>query len=414
MVKYKSSEYPLLWWLAAGISVTIIWLPIINSIMCIAFAFLWLFQSRFRFRILYFPLFLLFISFYIATAVSFFYSTNKPEALRILQLKLPLFLFPLVFASGVKWKKEQVRVLLLLFSWSVALFCIISISKAVFSALLFGDLQFLFGYNIIPFKYIYPSVASLFCVFSALIHLNELAEKEKLLSVHLIPLLLFGTTLILLSNRMGILLFIIITLFYLLRTVQSTMVKFSSVLFMILVLVFLYFANQTFREKMQVIVQFNSEKMIKLDKDASLGKTWDGLQLRVAIWTCAADVVIKHFWTGIGVGDAQQQLQQAYENRKFYFASKYNTYNAHNQFIEQWLMTGVAGALFFIISIYVSVYMAFKTGNLLYLLFLFVFLFFCITESILEISKGVVWFSFFNSIFAFHIKKSVASVIDSE
>lgn len=402
-IDWKAFEQPLLWWLAAGISVTIIWLPIINAIMCISFVLLGLYHSRFRFRIHHIPKFLLFVSFYVLTAVSFFYSYNVPESLRILQLKLPLLLFPLVFAAGIDWKKEQIRLLLLIFSWSVGIFCIFTISNAVWQALLSGNIQDLFGYHIIPFKYVYASVASLFCVFATVIHLNEMAEKKKLLLSHLLPLLLFWTTLVLLSNRMGILLCILITLFYLHRVVQSVSVKLLTVLFIVIVLTGIYIWNETFQEKVQVLMQFNSEKMIQLDQDASLGRTWDGLQLRLAIWDCAAGVIKKHLWAGVGVGDAQQTLQEAYEERKFYFASRYNSYNTHNQFIEQWLMTGIVGCILYILSLGFPLFQSLKSGKVLYTLFLTVFIFFCLTESLLEISKGVVWFSFFNSIFAFQL-----------
>lgn len=400
-LKLKSIEQPLLWWVAAGVSITIVWLPIINAVLCIAFAGVWLYESRFRFRFHNIPLLLIFISFYLLTAISFFYSSNTSEALGILQLKLPLLLFPLVFASGINWSKEQIRLLLLLFSWSVSIFCAFTISNAIIQALVSGNSQTLFGYKIIPFKYVYASVASLFCVFGAVIHLNEMAGKKKWSLSHLLPLFLFLTTAILLANRMAILLCLIITIFFLFQIIQSATKRVVGISFIFLVLTGLYFLNQTFQEKVQVMLKLKSEDMIQLDKDASLGRTWDGFQLRLAIWNCATGVIKNDFWTGVGVGDVQETLQKTYHERKFYFASRYNTYNAHNQFLEQWLMTGIAGCVLFILALAIPLFQSLKSGNLMYFLFLFVFISFCLTESMLEVSKGVVWFSFFNSIFAF-------------
>ncbi|MBS4065230.1 MAG: O-antigen ligase family protein [Chitinophagaceae bacterium] len=399
--RWKSFHHPFLWLSAAGIAVTMIWLPLINAMLCILFFLLWAYYQRFRFTITDKPHFFLFISVYLITAISFFYSHNKSEALRILQLKLPLLIFPLVFASGLDWTKEQIRLLLILFSLSVGVFCIVTISNAVTITLSSGNAQDLFGYSILPFKYVYASVASLFCVFGTVIHLNEMAEKRKILTSHLIPLLLFWITLTLLSNRMAITLCVIITLFFLMHIIRSAVAKMIAVVFVLLILTGLYFWNQTFREKVQVITQFNSGTTIRLDKDASLGRTWDGLQLRLAIWNCATGIIKQHFLAGVGVGDAQQTLQTTYEERKFYFASRYNTYNAHNQFMEQWLMTGIAGFILFLLSLIIPLFRCLKSGRLLYSLFLIVFICFCLTESFLEVSKGVVWFSFFNSMFAF-------------
>lgn len=399
--RWESFHHPYLWLSAAGIAVTMIWLPLINAILCILFFLLWIYYQRFRFTIKNKPQFFLFISVYLITAISFFYSHNKSEALRILQLKLPLLVFPLVFASGLDWTKEQIRLLLILFSLSVGVFCIVTISNAVTIALSSGNAQNLFGYNILPFKYIYASIASLFCVFGTVIHLNEMAAKKKFSAIHLTLLLLFWITLTLLSNRMAITLCVIITLFFVMRIIRYAVAKMITVVFVLLILTGLYFWNQTFREKVQVITQFNSGTTIRLDKDASLGRTWDGLQLRLAIWNCATGIVKQHFLAGVGVGDAQQTLQTTYEERKFYFASRYNTYNAHNQFMEQWLMTGIAGFILFLLSLIIPLFRCLKSGRLLYSLFLIVFICFCLTESFLEVSKGVVWFSFFNSMFAF-------------
>ncbi|HEX4957468.1 MAG TPA: O-antigen ligase family protein [Lacibacter sp.] len=400
-IKGERAEYPVLWWMAAGISATMIWLPILNAMMCIAFVLFWVYESRLRFRFHHKPLLFLSISFYVLTAVSFFYSKNQPEALRILQLKLPLLLFPLVFASGIEWSKKQIRLLLLFFSGSVAVFCLLTICNAALQALSARSVQALFGYTIIPLKYVYASVASLFCVFGVVIHLQELSYTRKFLSLHLLLIALFFTTVFMLSNRMGIFLSCSIVLFYLLKAVRSVWVKWLSVGVFVLVLISLYVWNQTFRNKMVAFTQMNSSQLIKLDEDASLGRTWDGLQLRLAIWQCAAGLIQKHFWTGVGVGDVQDSLQQTYEERKFYFASRFNTYNAHNQFMEQWLMTGVAGSSLLALSLLIPLIQSIRSRRTLYSIFLVVFCLFCITESFLEISKGAVWFSFFNSIFAF-------------
>ena len=400
-IRTRSFEHSLLWWLAAGVCITMIWMPIVNAVMCIGFLLFSAYYCRFRFKAPDVLLFLLFISCYLFAAASFFYSYNRSEALRILQLKLPLLLFPLGFSSGIKWSKAEIAKLLRLFSLSVGLFCLFTIINAVFLAADSGNTDALFGYRIIPFSYVYASVVSLFCVFGVIVEMSTWAIHKKVRSEQLILIALFCTTLILLSNRMGVFLCLIITLFFLVRMVRSAWVKLVIVLSIIISSVGLYSWNQTLREKVQAIVHFNKATMIPLDRDASLGRTWDGFQLRLAIWNCAAGVINKNFWSGVGVGDGQATLQTAYEERKFYFASRHNTYNAHNQFLEQWLLTGIAGFFLFTVSLVVSLVYSFRSGSFLYTLFLIIFICFCVTESLLEVSKGVVWFSFFNAMFAF-------------
>ena len=81
--------------------------------------------------------------------------------------------------------------------------------------------------------------------------------------------------------------------------------------------------------------------MIHLDQDSSLGRSWGGGVLRLAIWQCAFDIVREYPIIGVGTGDSQQALQDSYEKRKFYFASRYNKYNAHNQYIQQMVTHGI-------------------------------------------------------------------------
>jgi O-antigen ligase len=124
----------------------------------------------------------------------------------------------------------------------------------------------------------------------------------------------------------------------------------------------------------------------------------------LAIWRCSFDLIEQHGLIGLGTGDVQDELQKAYEKRKFYFASRYNNYNAHNQYIQQLLSHGIIGLVSLLLSIGIGFYLAFKQKNTLYFYFLVIFAVICLTESFLEINKGIIWYSFFNSLFAFSKK----------
>ncbi len=145
-----------------------------------------------------------------------------------------------------------------------------------------------------------------------------------------------------------------------------------------------------------------------MDKDESLGRGWGGKTIRLAIWECSLDILKEHWLTGVGIGNSQDELQKAYEKRKFYFASRYNKYNAHNQYIQQAIASGVLGLVVFLACIFIPLFRFIRQKDkLFYTLFLLCFAFICITESVLEISKGVIWYSFFNSIFVFNKKSTL-------
>jgi O-antigen ligase len=147
---------------------------------------------------------------------------------------------------------------------------------------------------------------------------------------------------------------------------------------------------------------FSSGNTIQLDEDASLGRGWGGKAIRFALWQCSKDVIGRHWLTGVGTGDVQDSLQMAYEQRKFYFASRYNKYNAHNQYIQIFVGHGIVGFLLLVLSIGIPLFSKKpKEYSLLYTYFLLLFAGICCTEVILDTNKGIVWYSLINSIFAF-------------
>jgi O-antigen ligase len=394
-----------LWFIAAAIVITMVWLPLLNAAFCILFFVLWLYKTQFQFKINKPVFFLLFIAVFLISAISFIYSHNKQEALATLQLKLPLLVFPIVFSTGVQWNEKQIEQLFYFFSYSVCVFCLLTIGNAVYYYLQTGNQNDLIGYHIIPFTYVYPSVASLFCVFSVALHLNMITEKKKSILLNILPVLICWGTLVLLSNRMGLLLCSLLTVFFVIRFFKKRQARWVAMGVILGSLLLVLIFNKPIRSRFETVLNFKTTSMVPLDKEASLGRSWDGLYLRLAIWNCASDVIRQNFWVGVGSGDVQTELQKSYENRKFYFASRYNRYNAHNQFIEQWVMTGIAGFLILVASLLIPLFQNLRSGTLFYSVFLLIFIFYCCTESMLEITKGVVWFSFFNSIFAFSEKK---------
>ncbi len=126
------------------------------------------------------------------------------------------------------------------------------------------------------------------------------------------------------------------------------------------------------------------------------------MSIRVAIWRSGKDLILRHPLLGVGTGDVQDSLQQAYESRKFYFASRYNRYNLHNQYLQTLAAFGIYGLVILLTVMIVPVvclnYGAFFRIRLIFLLLFFLI---CFTEVILDTNKGIIWYSFFNSIFAF-------------
>lgn len=394
--------------LGAGIAGSLVFLPLLTSLFSIILFVYWaLFATkRFSFTDYKMPLVVLFSSIYVLAIIGFFYSGNTGEALFRLQQKTALAMFPLVFGTATAFNKNVFDRIFLAFVWFTVAGCLFCLGNGIMTFIQTGSTEMLHGYNTVVLRDMSPFMLGLFCLLSILyvlfcLHANRFsAGRQKRL--YLAAFIFLSLFLFVLGNRNVLFSWSILLTFFFLRNIAGRMMR--ILFFSVLIVAFALTAafNPSFQRQVKDFTDFSKSNTIQLDGDNSLGRGWGGKAIRIAIWTCSMDIIRQHWITGVGTGDAQDSLQAAYERRKFYFASRYNTYNAHNQFIQETISHGIAGFILFTACLLAPMFMFVRDKNRqLYWLFLLSFVIICITESILQISKGIVFYSLFNSIFAF-------------
>jgi O-antigen ligase len=127
---------------------------------------------------------------------------------------------------------------------------------------------------------------------------------------------------------------------------------------------------------------------------------------RVYLWRYGAEVIQENFWLGTGTGAADDALNEKLENceapfwngQRTYTLSEKN-YNYHNAFIQHFAAHGIVGFLLFSLM-FIGPFIYFR-GRLepLAAAFLVLSLISFLTESMLERQAGVLFFSFFYSLF---------------
>jgi O-antigen ligase len=286
-----------------------------------------------------------------------------------------------------------------------------AISAASLAGLAFGVYHYfqtenteqLTGSAILPFHALRPVNMGLFCIVAIIIAFQKLRSgSTKTAGLIYACILLMTLMVFLLSIRLVIVCWLVIVLFLLIKTVQKLVLKTVLITASILILVISGFSIPAVKKQWSELFDRSANTTIILHQDSSLGRSWGGKALRIAIWTCSTDILKDHLLFGVGTGDVQDSLQQAYDDRKFYFASRYNRYNAHNEYLQVTLANGIPGLLILLSCIAYPLvnYRKHFSGDT-YFLFLLVFTLAGISESILEVNKGIIWYSFFNSIFAF-------------
>src|SRR4029077_3878437 len=117
----------------------------------------------------------------------------------------------------------------------------------------------------------------------------------------------------------------------------------------------------------------------------------NGLAVRGVLWESSWKLIRSKPILGWGRYSAQDALEKQYMRMGFLEGVKEN-YNSHNQYLYSWLCYGLTGLL--LIAIYFSkLLQAFiRKKQLLGIGLLFLFIFANITECMLEVQKGLVFF----------------------
>jgi O-antigen ligase len=353
---------------------------------------------------------LLFVSLYLIYIVGLIYTENLRTALFLLEKSLSILLFPLLFVFISPLSVKQVKVILYALVISCFFACVIALVSACYSN--YYDVSRNSSINwdnftnqqLASFIYFHPTYLSLYLTLSLFVvfgdffvnvELYSRAKKVLLLAISLF----FIVVLILLAARIVLLAFLLISTIacFIYGYKYGNLLKAGlGVVFILSVLVVAILKIPAIGERFKEAINYNNEY--------SIDKQWGGRGMRLLKWECCIDLIQDYPLLGVGTGDTQDELQECYREKDFgqLLFWPHIKFNAHNQYLQIFLTTGVFGLLILLLCIIVPSYLAIKKVNYLYLSFLSLFAITCLTESLLESNKGIVFYAFFNALFAFH------------
>jgi O-antigen ligase len=409
-IKNKKTQEAIFTGFCIAIIYSMLFLTYLNTVLSILLGVFWLLftEKTFDLRSTKTKLMLLFTSLYLIGVAGMFYTDNIKAGLATLETQSAILFFPLIFGTisslGPLFIKRITDHVLV--ATSVA--SVAGLGYGLYNFSQTGNSDLLTGDRILVFHAFRATSMGIFCLLSMIIALEKIKiSSTNVRSLLYICIVLMSVMIFLLSIRLVMVCWLLIILFYSLKLLPAWRAKLFAITACVALLIISSLTIPRVKRQWNELFDFSSQSTIMLDRDSSLGRSWGGKAIRVAIWTCSFDIVKKHWVTGVGTGDVQDSLQKAYENRKFYFASIYNRYNAHNQYLQVLLATGLPGLAILLCCLLYPLwnYRKHFTGNI-YLLFLLLFGIIGFTETVLEVNKGIIWYSFFNSIFAFGYLKS--------
>jgi O-antigen ligase len=133
-------------------------------------------------------------------------------------------------------------------------------------------------------------------------------------------------------------------------------------------------------------VTASAEKIDKTDAESTA--------VRILIWKESVKLITSNFWFGVTPGDSHDKLIEAYE-REGLTGALIKKLNAHNQFLQTFIGTGLLGfILLLLMTIGSLIYGLFKKNYILSLFSILMILNFLV-ESMLQAQAGFIFFVFF-------------------
>ncbi len=380
---------------------------LISSYLIIFILLIWLLEGNFKQR---FKLvlnekkrkFLFSLStLYFLYLIGLIFTKNFSYAGFDLQVKLTLFIFPLVF-STLDYKfynNDKISDYFIAFINGLLInivFCLVY--AAYFFIFKDHDINRFLYARLSGTMGFHPTYLAMYLNFAIMTILSMLinesynvkTKKRKYLIAFVI---LFSISIILLSSKAGIismLLTYIIFIVYIIVTQKRYKLGITLLLAIIISCAGLFTLVPSVFNRLKVAAE-----VVSKDK-TEIKEVGESTSDRLLIWRASNEIIKDNFYTGVGTGDVKDVLLEKYKERNLWYSYEHKL-NTHNQFLQTFIALGVLGFLALLASLFVPLMYAIKRKNMIHVFFILIVFFNILVESMFENQAGVVFYAFFSS-----------------
>lgn len=410
--------YQTVWWFCM---ITLPWIDMANNVGLILLVLLWIADGNFRLKWLRLktsgwvgP----FLFYYLLLVIGMVYTSDFDNGLFILDRKITFFILPVIAATGRELDAGFIAFLKRSFVYSCSVVILVCLALASYYFFHEGSGSNFDFYTNENFKTIHPDISpawthfsyiqlahwaglhpaylSMYLLFCLVILFTENYKSKREMITHLILGCVIVCFLALLATRMAILSFIGIAVYFSFKKAQEK--KFKLVLLVTSFSIFialLLWLNPVARFRVleePMITTYQADKSVT---------NWNSVNYRLLEWEGSWSTIRKNWLFGVGTGDGKQAMDNFY--------SQYNSttvgliHNAHNQYLQTWMESGVIGLIVFLVCLFAGLFSLYKDSS--YVSFILIFSFMCLTESIGERQKGVVFFMLFQALYLGSVKE---------
>lgn len=338
---------------------------------------------------------------YLLMLSSFGITLDKGVALKELEYKASMIVFPLLSLITPSFTREEVRKMIRAFVGGCLLFAVIAIGYGLYRAWLFDSREYLtYSYLGIYFHPTYMAMyqsLALFWMVSQGVKRSYIAHRFYL---HLGAVGLIILFIVMLASKAG-LLSAAAAMVWEMRVVYSRKWNIrrgwiwtgTAVALLIILTISLPLTSQRIdRAATDVGMTVQPDEPAEDALPVSEGSK-SSTALRKVTWLAAWEV-IRQNPVGAGIGNSSAFMDRQYEQMGEPFAREKHL-NTHNQFLQHGVESGIPGLVVFLVFIVVAGFRAVRSGSIFYQAFIGLAVLNFLFESVLEVQAGVVFFYFF-------------------
>ncbi|MBS1507152.1 MAG: O-antigen ligase family protein [Bacteroidetes bacterium] len=243
---------------------------------------------------------------------------------------------------------------------------------------------------------LHPTYFSLYLAFCLVILINEQLNRKSINFIHQLMAVIISIFIIFLASRIAILvvgLCLIAAIFK--NTYEKKKESAIQALGLVLTLALVLWINPVSKFR---LIEEPANTEYRLNQENT---SWNSVNYRLLEWRASLNVIWKSPLLGIGPNEAQKAMNSFYQ--QFNQSTVNLNYNAHNQYLQTWMELGVIGLIGLLACIFVP--LMYRDTTSTHVAFILIFSVMCLTESLLERQKGIVFFAFFQSVMMCSQKK---------
>jgi len=329
-----------------------------------------------------------FFLFFALVAVSYFFSDDKTEAARQVEVKLAFLVIPLLVLGSGMHRRKAIRAITV-FIGGCAVACVALLLRAAWIYMATRDTA-VFNYSYFSYFMHVTYFAMYLLVCMGWLFMDGLENWVKFPRMYVWLILLFAFCLVLVAAKIMLAAFILSSLLfagYYAKRRQKIWQALSIVFLVTAMPVVAYLVSPGLKTRVDAVFT----DMANFDKQpidtANIGST----AIRMVIWTDAVPRIKQNLPWGIGAGDVQHMLLQNYEKRHLHKAID-KKLNMHNEYLQQLAGLGIPGLLVFICLMLLPAFVCAPPHRFIGLLFSFTVIVVSLTESIFERQAGTIFF----------------------